>query len=206
MDDLTATRSESARGVRFDKVDGDIWTIPAERMKRAEGKVDDFRVPLPQAAIELLQEIKRVQSGEYRFPSYWTGYISSTALAEVLNEMGEPGRPHGFRTSFRTWVQDTDAASFDVAETAIAHRVGSKGERFYARSDMLGQRRVLMDSCPPGSTRRWGRFCIRGFGGALIRWGCEKAVAVESYTGVRGVFSRKDITKGNSRQTGLLSK
>ncbi|MBY6055409.1 tyrosine-type recombinase/integrase [Leisingera daeponensis] len=150
---LTATRSESARGARFDEIDGDIWTIPADRMKGAEGKVEDFRVPLPQVAMDLLEEIKGTQCGEFLFPSYRTGYISSTALAKVLNEMGEPGRPHGFRTSFRTWVQDTDAASFDVAETALAHRVGSKVERSYARSDMLEQRRALMD--------RWGRFVTR---------------------------------------------
>ena len=58
------------------------------------------------------------------------------------------GRPHGFRTSFRTWVQDTNAASFDVAETALAHVLGNKTERAYARSDLLDQRRVLM--------QKWG--------------------------------------------------
>ncbi|MEX0304454.1 MAG: tyrosine-type recombinase/integrase [Leisingera sp.] len=147
---LTATRSESARGARFDEIDGDVWTVPADRMKGMVGKVEAFRIPLSLAALDLLQEIREVQSGEFLFPSYRTGYISSTALTKVLNEMGEPGRPHGFRTSFRTWVQDTEAASFDVAETALAHRVGSKVERSYARSDMLDQRRLLME--------RWDRY------------------------------------------------
>jgi hypothetical protein len=50
-------------------------------------------------------------------------------VAKGLNEIGEAGRPHGFRTSFRTWVQDTEAATFDVAETALAHIVGGKAER-----------------------------------------------------------------------------
>ncbi len=150
---LTATRSESARGARFDEIQGDVWTVPAARMKGQEGKVEDFRVPLSPAALDLLEEIQANRSTEFLFPSYRTGYISSTALAKILNDMGEPGRPHGFRTSFRTWVQDTDAASYDVAETALAHRVGSKVERSYARSDMLDQRRALMD--------RWGRFVTK---------------------------------------------
>ncbi|EAQ45164.1 putative integrase dna protein [Roseobacter sp. MED193] len=48
------------------------------------------------------------------------------------------------RTSFRTWVQDSDAASYDVAETALAHIIGGKVERAYARSDLLDRRRILM--------------------------------------------------------------
>ena len=58
--------------------------------------------------------------------------------------IGETGRPHGFRTSFRTWVQDTNAGTYDVAETALGHLIGNKVERSYARSDLLDQRRILM--------------------------------------------------------------
>ncbi|MFG6637147.1 tyrosine-type recombinase/integrase [Sulfitobacter sp. 1A12126] len=147
---LTATRSESARGARFSEIEGDVWTIPAERMKGTQGDVEAFRVPLSSEALRLLEEFKKSATGDLMFPSYRSGYISSTALQKVLNEMGEAGRPHGFRTSFRSWVQDTEAASFDVAETALAHRVGSTVERSYARSDLLDQRRVLME--------RWSTF------------------------------------------------
>lgn len=147
---LTATRSESARGARFSEIEGDVWTIPAERMKGTQGDVEPFRVPLSSEALRLLEEFKKSATGDLMFPSYRSGYISSTALQKVLNEMGEAGRPHGFRTSFRSWVQDTEAASFDVAETALAHRVGSTVERSYARSDLLDQRRVLME--------RWSTF------------------------------------------------
>lgn len=147
---LTATRSESARGARFSEIEGDIWTVPAERMKGTQGDVESFRVPLSTEALRLLEEFKQSATGDLMFPSYRSGYISSTALQKVLNEMGEAGRPHGFRTSFRSWVQDTEAASFDVAETALAHRVGSTVERSYARSDLLDQRRVLME--------RWSTF------------------------------------------------
>ncbi len=158
---LTGVRSESARGARFSEIDGDVWTIPASRMKGTESAVTDFRVPLSSAAKALLEEISQVRMGDFMFPSNHVkkDYISSTALAKVLNEIGEPGRPHGFRTSFRTWVQDTEAASFDVAETALAHTVGSKLERSYARSDLLDARAVLMD--------RWGRFVTQAPGDVI---------------------------------------
>ena len=63
-----------------------------------------------------------------------------------MKENGEHGRPHGFRTSFRSWVQDTDACSFDVAETILAHTIDSKVVRSYARSDLLDRRRPVMQA------------------------------------------------------------
>lgn len=147
---LTATRSESARGARLSEIDGNVWTVPADRMKGKQGKVQAFRVPLSTEAQRLVAQFRESSTGDLMFPSYRSGYISSTALQKVLNELGEAGRPHGFRTSFRSWVQDTDAATFDVAETALAHRIGSTVERSYARSDLLDQRRALME--------RWSGF------------------------------------------------
>jgi integrase len=72
--------------------------------------------------------------------------ITDVAIEKVLNRMKEPGRPHGFRTSFRTWVQDTDATSYDVAETILAHTIGNAVERTYARSDMLEKRGFVMQN------------------------------------------------------------
>lgn len=72
--------------------------------------------------------------------------ISETALNKTFEKVRELGTPHGLRTSFRSWIQDTDAASFDVAETALAHTIGKKVERSYARSDLLDRRRALMQA------------------------------------------------------------
>lgn len=142
---LTAVRSESARGARFDEIDGDVWTVPAERMKAREGRAEPFRVPLSRLALDLLERLRFGRHSDFLFPSPRVGqHISDVALTKVLNGLKEPGRIHGFRTSLRTWVQDTNVASFDVAEMALAHSVGGQVERSYARSDMLDQRRTLM--------------------------------------------------------------
>lgn len=141
---LTAARGDSARGARFDEIEGDVWTVPPDRMKGQRGKVREFRVPLSAAALDVLEVCRDHSWNDYLFPSPRVGFISVQAAIKILDKMGEAGRPHGFRTSFRSWVQETDAAPWEVAETALAHSIGSKVERSYARSDLLDRRRILM--------------------------------------------------------------
>lgn len=142
---LTLVRGTGCRQARFDEFDGDIWTVPADRMKGRVGRVSDFRVPLSPEAVELV-ETRRSFGGEWLFSARVGKPITDVSLEKRLNDMGEAGRPHGFRTSFRTWVQDSDACSFDVAETILAHTIGGKVERSYARSDLLERRRPVMQA------------------------------------------------------------
>ena len=129
-------------------------------MKASEGSEADFRVPLSGAALDIVQEAEAYYD-TFLFPgqSGRKGIVGQ-AMHRVLDDMGEPGRPHGFRTSFRTWVQDTEAATYDVAETALAHIVGNKVERSYARSDLLEARAVLME--------KWARF-VTGESAAVVK-------------------------------------
>ena len=142
---LTTVRSTALRAATFDEIEGDVWTVPAARMKGAEGRVSDFRVPLPTEALNVIAVCEEYRTNQFLFPSSHAGKsISDVSIHKTMNRLEEAGRPHGLRTSFRTWVQDTNAATFDVAETALAHIVGNKVERSYARSDLLDQRRILM--------------------------------------------------------------
>ena len=43
---------------------------------------------------------------------------------------------HGFRSTFRDWCAEQTSFSREVAEAALAHQVGNKVERAYARSDL----------------------------------------------------------------------
>jgi len=141
---LTLVRSTGSRGAKFEEIDGNIWTVPADRMKGTEAGVTSFRVPIPAQAVEIAR-ICGETSGDFLFPSNRGGKgISDNAIHQVLKKHGEEGRPHGFRTSFRTWAQDTDQP-WDVAETILAHSIGNKVERSYARSDLLDRRRIVMD-------------------------------------------------------------
>ncbi|MFY0679751.1 MAG: integrase arm-type DNA-binding domain-containing protein [Thalassovita sp.] len=147
---LTAVRSASVRGARFDEIDNDVWTIPADRMKGRRGAVTDFRVPLSTSALEVIKRAENWRRGPCMFPGQGakgpsTG-VSDVAIAKVLKKIAPGTTPHGFRTSFRSWVQDVDPTNFEVAETALAHTVGNKVERSYARSDLLERRRILMQA------------------------------------------------------------
>lgn len=148
---LTLVRATGCRRARFDEFDGDVWTVPAERMKGQEGTVDDFRVPLSPEAIRIIER-RRELGSEWVFPGHRGKPISLDALSKFMRENRIEGTPHGFRTSFRTWVQDNDTAPFDVAETILAHKVGGKTERAYARSDILERRRPVM--------LKWSQFVI----------------------------------------------
>ncbi len=142
---LTVVRASGCRGARFDEIEDGVWTVPAERMKGQVGKVRDFRVPLSPAALALVER-RRALGGDFLFAGPRGKPVTDASLSKHMKDMGEEGRPHGFRTSFRTWVQDTDACPWDVSETILAHTIGGKVERAYARSDLLDRRRPVMEA------------------------------------------------------------
>ena len=57
---------------------------------------------------------------------------------------------HGFRSSFRDWAQEQSGASWAAIELSLAHNAGTSVERAYFRSDLLAQRRPMMEA--------WGAF------------------------------------------------
>ena len=144
---LTAARSGEARGATWGEIDLDarLWTIPAERMK---GGVE-HRVPLSEAAVAALEEAAplRDESGLV-FPSPVGGrQLSDMTLTKILRTVGlaERATVHGFRSSFRDWAAECTSATYAAMELSLAHHVGNTVERAYARSDLLEQRRALMD-------------------------------------------------------------
>ena len=144
---LTAARSGEARGATWDEMDFDarLWTIPAERMK---GRVD-HRVPLSEAAIAALEAAAalRDESGLVFPSSVRSRQLSDMTLTKILRTVGlaERATVHGFRSSFRDWAAECTNATYAAMELSLAHQVGNTVERAYARSDLLEQRRALMD-------------------------------------------------------------
>lgn len=139
---LTALRSVEAREARWEEIDfyGKVWEIPAERMKMKR----PHRIPLSDRALEILQEAACFQD-EHIFPGSKRGKpLSDATLRKLVREHGFEVDIHGFRTSFRTWVQEQTNYPRDVAEAALAHVTGNETERAYARSDMLEKRRAVM--------------------------------------------------------------
>lgn len=142
---LTALRSKPVRFCNLNDIDGDVWTIPAEYMKAREGKATDFRVPLSQEALNVIEAAKPFARDGYLFPNTRRGVISDMTMSAFMKRKGMEARPHGFRSSFRTWCAEATDTPREIAETALAHTVGGSVERSYNRTDFLEQRRVLME-------------------------------------------------------------
>lgn len=135
------TPEHRAYGARWPEIDGDVWTIPANRMKAGR----EHRVPLVERCTAILAEVR--QLGDDRcFP------ISNMAMMMLLRRMGRDSiTVHGFRSSFRDWAGEATDYPREVIELSLAHVVGSRTERAYRRQDALDKRRLLMAD--------WAAFC-----------------------------------------------
>ena len=136
---LTAARSAEARGATWAEFDLEAatWVVPASRMK---GKAE-HRVPLAPAVVAILEN-RRGLHDTLAFASEKTGRpLSAQGLARPVQSAGLT--VHGFRSTFRDWAGDTGQPR-ELAEAALAHKIGNATEQSYARSDLLARRRAMM--------------------------------------------------------------
>lgn len=146
---LTATRSGEVRGMLWQEVDIDqaVWIIPEGRMKMKVA----HRIPLSDRAIEII----KAQTGHHAelvFPAPRGSELSDMVLTSFLRKIeahsDTPDRyatAHGFRSSFRDWASENGYVR-DLAERALAHAIENKTEAAYHRSDLLEQRRTMMQA------------------------------------------------------------
>ena len=101
---------------------GRIWVVPDTKMGRPH------TVPLSDAAVHLLGEMKRDSSTDIVFPGAISGTVINDATLRVLiGDMGYAGRAttHGMRACFRTWASEETAFDKDVIEACLAHAQGA---------------------------------------------------------------------------------
>lgn len=140
---LTAARPGEARHAVWSEIQGDVWEIPAERMKSDSA----HKVPLSTQALAILDLARKVShDSEYIFPSALSldKPVSENTYSKLLREVGVDAVPHGFRSSWRVWAAERTSASWAAVELSLAHSIGGDVERAYFRSDLLDQRRELM--------------------------------------------------------------
>lgn len=148
---LTAARSGEVRGATWAEIDLQArrWVIPKDRMKANR----EHRVPLSDAAVNLLTALPRLADSDTVFWSPRGGQLSDMALTAVLRRMKVNAVPHGFRSTFRDWAAECTNYPNEVAEMALAHTVGDKVEAAYRRGDMLEKRAMMMSD--------WAAYCAR---------------------------------------------
>lgn len=138
---LTAARRGEVRQATWAEIDleGRTWTVPAGHMKARK----EHKVPLSDAAVTLLRDLPR--TGERVFP------IGASEMLRVTTKVRPGIAVHGFRSTFRTWAQDTTDFPRETVEHCLAHIEGSASELAYKRGDALEKRRQVMQA--------WADYC-----------------------------------------------
>jgi integrase len=148
---LTAARTAETVGARWSEIDfaNATWTIPAGRMKASK----EHRVPLSKPALHILRDVPHEKNNPFIFIGPYKAGLSNVAMAATLQRMDRSDiTVHGFRSTFRTWAGERTAHPVHVIEQALAHSIGTKVERAYARGDLFTKRARLMGD--------WARYCI----------------------------------------------
>lgn len=138
---LTLARTSEVRFATFGEITDDIWTLPAERTKTAR----EHRIPLTAEACTVIERARTLSPNNHIFPAYKGKPISDAAMATLMKREGYEARPHGFRATFRTWVEEQTDTPFEVKEAALGHMVDTGVVGAYQRSDRLQKRRVLLE-------------------------------------------------------------
>jgi integrase len=142
---LTAARTGEVIGARWAEINLNdrVWTVPADRMKGGR----EHRVPLSNAAIEILKALPRETENNYVFIGPRGGGLSNMAMNALLRRMASyQTTVHGLRSSFRDWAAECTAFPNHVVEMALAHVISNAVEAAYRRGDLFDKRKKLMAS------------------------------------------------------------
>lgn len=146
----TAVRGENARFATWDEIKGDMWKIPASKMKNGK----DHEVFLSSSVRKMLSDYRASSplQSEFIFPSIKSNVrpISDNTVRSMLRNLGfsnEMITPHGFRATFSTIChekQDEHGQNSDVIELCLAHVEKNKVKDAYNHAKNLKQRVALM--------------------------------------------------------------
>ena len=143
----TMVRPSEAAGTRWDEIDVDkqVWTIPAERMKKRKAHA----VPLSTQTMALLEIMRPISGrGEFVFPSDRKPrtHINSQTANMALKRMGYGQRlvAHGLRSLASTTLNE-QGFDPDIIEAALAHTDKNEVRNAYNRAQYIERRKPLMD-------------------------------------------------------------
>jgi integrase len=134
-------------------VDGGLWTIPSDKMKRTKQAKASGRphfVPLAKQAVEILRELQPLTGhGRYVFPGLHSHDrpMSENTVNTALRRMGysrDEMTAHGFRSMARTILVERTRVAPEVIEAQLAHGKSGPLGAAYDRAEFMQQRREMM--------------------------------------------------------------
>lgn len=131
---LTGVRKAEALGARWSEFDLEaaLWTVPAERVKGRYDQRREHLVALAPQAIDVIRAAYRIRANEFVFAAVSPRHagklrLNRSTLNAVLVEsldragLGRVMVPHGWRATFATIMNETDASDFRVIDVMIGH-------------------------------------------------------------------------------------
>ena len=146
---LTIARTTEVRLAAFDEIEGDVWTLSGDRTKTGQ----KHRIPLTNEALAVVTAAHEQSENGHLFNALRGKPMSDMAMSLFMKREGYEARPHGFRATFRTWLEEQTDTPYEVKETALGHSVDTGVVGAYQRSDRLEKRRFLLND--------WSRFVSR---------------------------------------------
>lgn len=145
---LTVARTTEIRLATFDEIEGDVWTLSGERTKTGQ----KHRIPLTTEALTIVKAARDLSDNQHLFNAMRGKPMSDVAMSLLMKREGYEARPHGFRATFRTWVEEQTDTPFEVKESVLGHAVDAGIVGAYQRSDRLDKRRLVL--------RHWTTYLI----------------------------------------------
>lgn len=159
---LTGQRREEVAGLPYAELDGDLWRLPAERVKNGRA----HEVPLSTAALDVLASLPVISKSAYVFTTTGVGPIKGysrakarldAAMTAIANKERKepveikPWRFHDLRRTAATGMQKMHIAT-PVVEAALNHVSGSRAGIVgtYQHHDYSNEKRAALEA--------WGRY------------------------------------------------
>lgn len=141
---MTVGRVNEFLYAKWDEIDfkENVWNCP----RRKDGKDYPHRVPLPTQLIDMLKRIPRIDGIDLIFPSRNGAQMSIDTPRQILRKnLKRQVTMHGCRSTFRDWCAENGIDRV-LAEKSLMHATGGAVEQAYQRSDLLEQRRPIMQA------------------------------------------------------------
>jgi len=135
---FTVARTTEIRLSSVPEFETDIWQLRSERTNTGVAR----RIPLVAEAQAIVKERLPQEENGFLFPRLLRLADLGRRDGDLDEREGQSARPHGFRASFRTWVEEQTDAPFEVKESCLGHVVDTGGVSAYQRSDRLEKRRA----------------------------------------------------------------
>lgn len=142
----TWVRTKEMRFMEWGELEGNVWRIPASRMKKRR----EHLVPLSDQAMQLLEALKQRSHGsKYVFasPLRLDRTISENTVLYLIARMGYKDRMsgHGWRSVGSTWANE-NGYNADWVEMQLAHDDDNEVRGAYNNALYLAQRRTMLQA------------------------------------------------------------